>query len=192
MSTAIIETSYKKRLNPKKFALWVSFGSIIMMFGSLTSAYIVKQASGNWLEFIMPNHFIISTISIILSSVFLHLSFNALRTHKKAMYQIGLVLAVILGFSFVAFQYYGWSALFSVGVDLKGNASGSFFYLITGLHALHVLAGIAALFVAVFHAFTLKFKPSTMRINRYELVVHYWHFVGILWIYLLGFLILCK
>lgn len=181
-----------RRIHPQKFALWVSFASIIMMFAALTSAYIVKQAAGNWLEFALPRSFIISTISIILSSLFLHWSYRSFKSANKNSYIIGLVLAVVLGFCFVAFQYLGWTELFSYGVDLKGNVSGSFFYLITGLHALHVLGGIGALLISLINASVLKFEPNSGRILRYEMVLHYWHFVDILWIYLLVFILICK
>ena len=100
-----------------------------------------------------------------------------------------LVITLILAFTFIVLQYKGWYTLFDGGVDLKGNPSGSFFYLITGLHAAHILGGIAALIVAVLHAFTLPFKPNERRRVRFSLVLQYWHFVDILWIYLFTFLL---
>lgn len=191
MSVAV-NTMPRKRIHPQKFALWVSFGSIIMMFVALTSAYVVKQAAGNWLEFPLPNYFIFSTIAIVLSSVVLHYSYHAFKHGKEGAYRIGLLLALGLGLGFVILQYFGWTTLFGYGVDLKGNVSGSFFYLITGLHALHVLGGITALIITVINSLLLEFKPSKQRVHRYELVLHYWHFVDILWIYLLVFIILVK
>lgn len=89
-------------------------------------------------------------------------------------------------------QYMGWTELFKIGVDLKGNVSGSFFYLLSGIHALHVLGGIAAMTVAVIHAWSLKFNVTQKRINRFDLVVNYWHFVDFLWIYLFIFLLIKK
>ena len=68
----------------------------------------------------------------------------------------------------------------------------SFFYLLSGIHALHVLGGIAAISVALIHAFTLKFKVTDIRINRFDLVVNYWHFVDFLWVYLFLFLLISK
>ena len=79
-----------------------------------------------------------------------------------------------------------------MGIDLKGNPSGSFLYVITGVHALHIIGGIAALIVALLHAFTLKFKITPKRKIRFELVIHYWHFIGLLWVYLFGFLLLSR
>jgi cytochrome c oxidase subunit 3 len=164
--------------------------SIIMMFGAFTSAYIVKQSAGNWLEFPIPTVFFINTAVIILSSIALQYSFTSFKNGKETGYKAGLIITFVLGMAFVILQVEGWSSLFSMGIDLKGNPSGSFLYLITGVHAAHVVGGIAALFVAIFHAFGLKFKPTEKRMDRFELTLQYWHFVGILWVYLLGFLIL--
>lgn len=177
------------RLNPQKFALWVGMASIVMMFGAFTSAYIVKQAAGNWLEFPIPRLFYVSTVVLVLSSITLHTSYISYKKQNEAMYKGLLVLSFVLGIAFVVCQYLGWQDLFALGVDMKANVSGSFFYLITGAHAVHILGGIAAIIVAMIHAFTLKFRYTEKRKNRFELVVHYWHFVDVLWIYLLFFLL---
>lgn len=186
-------TSHKSsRLHPHKFALWASFASIIMMFIALTSAYIVRQAAGNWLDFQIPGIFITSTIVIVASSISLHFALKSFKEQKESRYKVLLILTLLLGITFVCIQYIGWQKLFYTGVDLKGNPSGSFFYLITGFHAMHVLGGIAALIVALMHAFGLKFRVTKRRIIRLELTTHYWHFVDILWVYLIVFLTIMR
>ena len=182
----------RNKIHPQKFALWAAMASITMMFGAFTSAYIVKQAAGNWLEFSMPVAFYFSTVLLILSSLFLHRSFTGFKQVKERQYKVFLSLAFILGLSFVVLQYVGWLELYRMGVDLKGNVSGSFFYLLSGIHALHVLGGLAALSVAMLHAFTLPFRVTGKRIHRFDLVINYWHFMDILWIYLFFFLLLSK
>ena len=178
-----------RRIRPQVFAFWMGFLSIIMMFIALTSAYIVKQSAGNWLEFIIPNSFYISTAVILTSSATLHLSYSSFKKGKELLYKSMLVVTLILACVFIVLQYKGWFQLFDGGVDMKGNPSGAFFYLVTGLHAAHILGGIAALIVALLHAFTLPFKPTERRRVRFSLVLQYWHFVDILWIYLFTFLL---
>jgi len=190
METTVINR--RNNIHPHKFALWAAMASITMMFGAFTSAFIVKQASGNWLEFSMPNIFYISTLVIIASSVTLHTSFRMFKSHHERAYKSLLLLTFVLGILFIALQYFGWLALYDKGVDLKGNVSGSFFYLLSGIHALHVLGGIAAIGVALLHAYTLKFNVTAQRINRFDLVVNYWHFVDMLWLYLFLFLLISK
>lgn len=182
----------RNTIHPHKFALWAAMASITMMFGAFTSAYIVKQAAGNWLEFQMPAAFYFSTFVILLSSVTIQLSFRSFLTKKEQHYKLFLLFTLLLGLTFVFLQYIGWTELFKIGVDLKGNVSGSFFYLLSGIHALHVLGGIAALIVAVLHAYTLKFNVSELRKNRFDLVLNYWHFVDFLWLYLFVFLLISK
>ena len=166
--------------------------SIMMMFGAFTSAYIVRQAAGNWLEFPLPSIFYVSTAIILLSSITLHLSYHGFKTEKEQRYKSLLVITFILGISFIISQYIGWQSLFASGVDMKGNPAGSFLYVITGVHALHILGGIGALIVALIHAFSLNYKVTEKRKIRFELVVHYWHFVDLLWVYLLIFLLITR
>ncbi len=182
----------RNRINPQKFALWAGMASIVMMFMGLTSAYIIKQSGGNWIEYRIPSIFFWSTAVIVLSSIALHNSYRSFLNGNEGKYKGLLIVTGILGLAFVTMQYFGWIELFKVGVDLKGNPSGSFFYLITAIHVAHVLAGIAAITVACFHAYALKYKVTEKRKNRFELVLHYWHFVGFLWVYILAFLILSK
>ena len=192
MSQIALRSHKSSRIHPHKFALWASFASIIMMFIALTSAYIVRQAAGNWLDFQIPGIFIQSTLIILLSSITLHFALKNFKQEKEYPYKILLIVTLILGIAFVCMQYVGWQHLFSTGVDLKGNPSGSFFYLITGFHALHVLGGIAALTVAIMHAFGLKFRATKRRITRLELTSQYWQFVDILWVYLFVFLTIMR
>lgn len=182
----------RNRINPKKFALWAGMASILMMFMGWTSAYIIKQAGGNWIDYKIPTIFFASTAVILLSSVTLHTSYKSFLSGDAKKYRLLLVITGILGLAFVIMQYIGWSHMFNIGIDLKGNPSGSFFYLITAAHAAHVFAGVAAIAVACYHAFALKYRVTEKRKNRFELVLHYWHFVDLLWVYLLVFLILSK
>ncbi|HHB79797.1 MAG TPA: cytochrome oxidase subunit III [Saprospiraceae bacterium] len=179
---------YRNKIHPHKLALWVALGSILMMFVALTSAYVVKRAAGNWLDFELPQIFYYNTFVILLSSVFLQMSYKGFLKGKENIYKYMLVAAFVTGLAFVVLQYKGWTALHQIGIELSGNPSGSFIYVISGFHALHVLGGIVALILALVFAFKLPYKPTYKRKNRFELVLHYWHFIGFLWVYLLLFL----
>lgn len=180
----------RRGIYPPLFALWLAMGGIIMMFGSLTSAYIVRQAAGNWLEFQVPDVFFYSTVVILLSSITLHAAYRAFVKGSKNLYRVLLPVTLGLGLAFITLQYEGWMSLYDIGVSLDGNPSGSFFYVISGIHAAHVLGGIFALVVANTHAFSLSFRNSEKRRRRFQLVLHYWHFVDFLWLYLFLFLLI--
>lgn len=188
------ESSVIKRrvrgIYPPLFALWLAMGGMVMMFGSLTSAYIVRHAAGNWLEFRVPGIFFWSTCIMLLSSMTLHGSFSAFKKGKAMPYRLLLSATLILGIAFVIMQYLGWMKLYEIGVALDGNPGGSFFYVISGIHAAHVIGGIFALITAVMHAFTLSFRPTEKRRRRFQMVTHYWHFVDFLWLYLFLFLLI--
>lgn len=194
MNTSIdsgsIQTKTRRGIHPPLFALWAAMGSMAMMFGSLTSAYIVRQSAGNWLEFRMPDIFFYSTIIILLSSATLHISYWAFQNGKETLYKLFLPASLMLGIAFIIMQYQGWNALYAIGVALDGNPGGSFFYVISGIHAAHVIGGLFALMVAVMHAYTLTYKPTEKRRRRFQLVLHYWHFVDFLWLYLFLFLLI--
>lgn len=188
---AITPPSYNRSKIPaQKFALWVGIGSIVMMFAAFTSAYVVRRSSGNWLEFKLPDIFFLNTAVIVLSSLTLHYSYNAFKKGNEKWYKGLLVTTFLLGILFVVLQYKGWQAMTAIGATFTINPSSSFVYVISGLHAAHVLGGLAALLVAMVHAFVLPFKPTIRRKQRFELVCQYWHFVDVLWLYLIVFFML--
>ncbi len=188
MSVLAVENkNIRSKIHPKKFALWVACASISMMFAAFTSAYIVRHAAGNWLEFPLPNMFFYSAGVMLLSSMTLHGALIAFKRERKGLYRSLLVSTFILGLAFVFFQYLGWQEMVTFGVPLTENPSGDFIYVISGVHAAHVLGGVAALIVAMVHGFGLKFRVTSERLLRLELTATYWHFVDFLWIYLLIF-----
>ena len=176
------------KIHPKKLALWVGLVSLIMMFTALTSAFIVRRAAGNWLEFSIPSIFYVNTLVIVASSLTLHAAYTAFKREAALAYKALLGVTFLLGIAFVVLQYVGWQDLAASGVPLKINPSGDFVYAISGLHAVHVLGGIAILVVALVMAFVLPMRATPARQLRLELTMTYWHFVDLLWIYLIVFL----
>ena len=105
------------------------------------------------------------------------------------LYQILLTIGFGLGCLVVALQYSGWLALNEMGVFVYTNQSSSFFVLLVGVHALHVLGGITALLISwIFAMRKNTVEWSEKRQLRLELTFTYWHFVDFLWLYLLAFL----
>ena len=178
----------RNKIHPQTFALLVACASIMMMFAAWTSAFMVRQAAGNWLEFSLPQVFTLSTVLILLSSFVLHVSYRAFLKGNEKVYQYGLVASLVLGFSFLYTQYQGWLALSAIGVELTTNPSGSFVYVFSYVHAAHVVGGLAILLLAALHAFSLGLKVTPKRKHRFELSMIYWHFVDLLWVYIFFFL----
>lgn len=179
-----------KRVHPKKFALWTAIVSMLMLFSAFTSAFIVRKAAGNWLSFPIVEEFFYSTGVILSSSVILHVAYKAFVAKNYTLYKILLTIGLALGVLFVALQYTGWLTLNNEkGIFISTNQSSSFFVLLVGTHALHVIGGITALMISWIYALKKSTQEWTPKGQlRLELTFTYWHFVDILWLYLLLFL----
>ncbi|PSL05504.1 heme-copper oxidase subunit III [Cecembia rubra] len=175
-------------MHPKKFALWLFIVSVVMIFASLTSAYIVRQAEGNWLEFELPSIFWYTSIIIVLSSVTLHVAYQAAKKDDFQKLKGGMFLTVLLGLVFLVCQWYSWVALVDRDVYFVGNPAGSFLYVFTGLHAIHLISGVIFLIIVLISSF--RYKVHSKNMNAMEMCVTYWHFLGGLWLYLFMFLLL--
>ena len=180
----------RKKIHPHKFTLWVGIGSLLMMFAGFTSAYIVKRNQANWQTFDLPQFFWYSTVAIILSSVTIYLAEKAFKQRMMQKYRSLIVATLVLGVLFFIFQIFGFLQLWQKGITLQANVSYSFMYVIVIAHAAHVLGGLIALIVLFAKAFSTKTR--TYNSVPVELVSTYWHFVDILWIYLLIFLIMIR
>jgi cytochrome c oxidase subunit III len=173
--------------------MWIGIGSILMMFAGLTSAYIVKRAQANWALLEIPTAFWISTGVILLSSVTVYLANKAFHERQMVKYRYLLGATAILGAIFLVLQFVGFASIKGQDIKLVGagsNASYSFLLAIAGLHGLHVLGGVVALFVIYARAKSAKIRNySPIPI---EVVSTYWHFVDLLWIYLFVFFSLMR
>ncbi len=187
---ALTQQYRRSKIHPYQFALWIGLATIVMMFVAFTSAYIVRRAAGNWYEFRLPDIFLVNTAVILLSSVTLQVSFNSFKKGREMAYKGFLIATFILGIAFVVLQYMGWKAMDAQGATITINPSSSFIYVISGVHAAHVLGGITILMVALMHAYILPYRPTERRVLRFGLSLQYWHFVDLLWVYLYGFFML--
>lgn len=178
----------RERIHPHKFTLWVGLGSIIMMFAGLTSAYIVKRSQAGWVMVEIPWVFWLSTVTILVSSVTLYFAVRSFKQRETERYRSLLAVTLVLGVAFLIMQVLGFYQYGSIDIRLTGagsNASHSFILAIAGLHGLHVLGGVCALAYIAVKASRANFKSySTVPA---EIIATYWHFVDILWIYLILF-----
>jgi len=181
----------QRGVNPLKFMLWLLIVSIFMMFAAFTSAYIVRREEGNWLEFDLPSVLLVNTVILLLSSVFLQWAYFSAKRDNLNSVKVGLVLAILAGCAFLVGQWISWGELVANKVFFGGstsNPSGSFLYVLTGVHAFHLITGLVFLIIVLISA--LRYKVHSRNLVRMELCSIYWHFLGALWIYLYLFLTL--
>lgn len=175
-------------MHPKKFALWLFIVTVVMIFAALTSAYIVRQSEGNWLEFDLPEIFWYSSGIIVLSSLTFHWAYISAKNDNLQNLRIGMVITFLLGIIFLVSQWHGWAALVERDVYFVGNPAGSFLYVFTGLHGLHLVSGVIFLIIVLISSF--RYKVHSKQLASLEMCVTFWHFLGGLWLYLFMFLLL--
>jgi len=175
----------QNKINPLRFLLWLAIAGMIMLFAALTSAYIVRQAAGDWRNINLPTVFWLNTIVILLSSATIHWAYNSHKKNNSSSYKKAVTLTTIMGIAFLVGQYIGWIQLKNNGVYIDGNPAGSFIYIISMVHGIHILGGVIALLITTLRAYTRPFNPNGL--TKVELITTYWHFVDFLWIYLFIF-----
>lgn len=161
-----------------------------MMFAGLTSAYIVKSNTAGWETVETPAAFWVSTALILASSLTMQMALRAFKQRAMRQYRLLIGLTFLLGIGFIIGQWVGFNWLWNNGVRFQGAGAGQFLYIIAGLHGIHVLGGIvvlAVLFVKAFFGQTKSYNAVPV-----EVASTYWHFVDLLWLYILVFFILVR
>ena len=180
---------------PSQTGVWVAVSAIAMSFAALTSALVVRQGSGaDWQRFVLPRILYLDTLILIASSYTLELArkrFAACTSltsddgaQARALRSDGLYwlnITLTLGLFFVAGQVLAWQRLASQGLFLATSPSSSFFYLLTAMHGLHLLGGVLGL---VYVGYRLRHNARNAQTSLGTAAV-YWHFVDLLWVYLL-------
>ncbi len=172
---------------PKRFALWLFIVSIIMIFASMTSAYIVRKAEGNWQDFELPGVLWLSTAVLVVSSFTVQMAWNAAKKDELGQVKAWMFVTFALGLVFLYLQWESWVRLVQINVYLVGNPSGSFLYVLTGLHAFHLITGLVYLAITTVKAY--RYKIHSQNLIEIEVPAIYWHFLDVLWILLFGFLL---
>jgi cytochrome c oxidase subunit 3 len=181
--------------NRYRIGMWVGLASVAMMFTSLSSAYIVRSASSNdWVSLPMPKVLLASTALMLGSSVTIEIARRKLKAALEKPYAKWLFVTVLLGVGFVVAQVFAWRQLARQGIYVASNPHSSFFYLLTGAHAVHLFGGLLGLSFlwlrsrrqVVETALVAKRKAAT------DAVTIYWHFMDALWIYLFLLLFLWR
>lgn len=193
MEITIEQKAPRRGTHPLKFILWLFMVSISMIFAAFTSAYIVRRGDGNWLIFELPQLFWISTAVIVLSSITMHIAYLSAKKDNLSTMRISLIITTLLGIVFMVTQYLGWQELQSNGIFLGGkdsNPAGSFVYVISGVHAFHVVSGVVFLIITLIQG--LRYKIHSKQMITMSLCTSYWHYLDILWVYLFVFMLIIR
>lgn len=192
---AVIKT--ENLVGPRyRTGMWLVLASVMMLFTSLSSAYVVRAGTASdWVPIAMPRVLLVSTALILISSVTLEFARRSLKRSLQSAYAKYVLLTVLLGLGFLAAQVIAWRQLAAQGVYLASHPHSSFFYLLTGAHAVHLVGGLLALLFLWFRSRRRQFvEPAlvTRRQATADAVTIYWHFMDGLWIYLFLLLFLWR
>lgn len=194
MDLAAMDELEIKQVRAKKMMLWVGMISISMTFAGLTSAYVVSSSRADWLDkFQIPIAFTISTFLIVLSSATFYSAKKLLIKKKIRKTELLTFFTFVLGLLFVYFQFKGFGDIINQGYYFTGAESSittSFLYVLVLLHLAHLFSGLIVLLVVFYQL--QKGSYSGLKTLGFELAHLYWHFLGILWIYLYLFVMLYK
>ena len=172
-------------IHPSKFVLWLMIVASVMLFAAFTSGYIVRRGEGNWLIFDLPKMFTYNTVTIVLSSITMQWAYLSAKKDNLPMLKTMLLATLVLGIAFSVGQWYAWVELVENKIFWAGNPSESFIYVISGVHLFHMLGGL--IFVAVVIGKTFQFNVHKKTLLSINLCTTYWHFLGLVWVYLYFF-----
>ncbi|MFZ3209884.1 MAG: heme-copper oxidase subunit III [Terriglobales bacterium] len=205
---------HRDRLRRYRIGMFFALTAVVMLFVSFTSAYIVRQGVGTWSDasaryvtdwqpISLPPILWINTVILLLSSFTLAMAQRTLSRKLKAAPRGGaspgpvlivngqrsipwLGITLVLGAGFLVGQLLAWEQLRHLGIFVSTNPSSSFFYVLTGTHAIHLLGGVLALAYA--GVTSLLRKPLVTRFLVVDITALYWHFMDFLWIYIFALL----
>jgi cytochrome c oxidase subunit 3 len=162
-------------------ATWILLAGVTMLFAGLSSAYIVLRGLPEWQNITMPRLVWANTVVLLASSVAIEFARAAIRKGRIGGMKQWLAISGILGVAFLIGQLLVWRQMVQAGVYLATTLHSSFFYIITGLHALHLAGGMIGLVVVLRRAFTNRITPANYEpLKNWGL---YWHFMDLVWVY---------
>lgn len=203
-----------ERLKRFRVGIGLALISIFIVFVGLTSAYVVRQGGGtldtetatfthDWKPVVVPSILWLNTILLLVSSVTIELARRQVfrepfvteewlglgtPTRRASLPWLGLTL--VLGFGFLAGQYVAWRELNAQGIYMATNASSSFFFILTGAHAVHLFGGVVVLLWAA--VANVVPRPLESRQIATDVGAWYWHAMGVLWLYIFALFLFVK
>jgi len=167
-------------------AVWLLVGAITLLFAAFTATLLARRVEADWQVGPLPAILWMSTAVLLLSSAAVEWARRRGRDDRQDQLWIGLIVTLVLGVAFLGLQYRAWRQLVAAGIYMSSNPHSAFFYLLTGMHALHVTGGLAWLTHAVVRA--RRAASAVVALAAVEPAAVYWHFLGALWLYLFAIL----
>ncbi|WSH63336.1 cytochrome c oxidase subunit 3 [Rhizobium ruizarguesonis] len=173
----------QRQLPPVKIGLFVFLGVVGAVFSLAVSAYFMRMASADWWGMPVPRLLWVNTAALALSSAALQWARREAGHGRMESLRPALVTGLALAVFFLVGQIQAWRELTAAGYVLADNPANSFFYMLTGLHGLHILGGLAVLTHTTVKAFSTDVAPERLRLSV-DLSAIYSHFMLAVWLLL--------
>ncbi|MFK8101947.1 MAG: heme-copper oxidase subunit III [Saprospiraceae bacterium] len=196
MKKMIQENEYDSMMfHPYNVLLFLSLASITALFMAFSISFVYSRIQGDIPPIKLPLIFYFNTFLLIGTSISLWWAKKSYLEDHTTNYQKALVLTIILTLSFMILQVFGWNELVASKIFLASDNAASFLYIISGLHFVHVIAGLPFLILFLFTARKRMQEPVSVLVYfsdpakklKLRLLTIYWHFLDGLWIYLVLF-----
>ncbi|MFN0048583.1 MAG: heme-copper oxidase subunit III [Cytophagales bacterium] len=176
-----------RRLHPFKLFIYISIIGIVILFGFLGFGFAVTN---NLQHNYLPKYFTFSTLCILFSSFTMSKSLQTYKVDNPKLLNRYLAATFLLGLLFIAFQMQGWKELMDKGIFFSGNVTGSYIYLLSGLHLVHFFGGFIFFLFVYFRAFAayrdpvknLLYVTDPYEYMLLDLLGIYWHLMDLLWV----------
>jgi len=179
------DTRSAQRDDLVQLGVWMFLATVVMLFAAFTSAYIVRLTGSDWVSIELPWILRVNTAVLVASSLALEGGRFAGRRGKIVSARHGLSAAAGLGLLFLAGQATAWRELAARGVYLPTSPHSSFVYILTGVHGVHVAAGLVLLIYAATRMWNVSARldrdAATARLITASAT--FWHFLAVLWLY---------
>jgi cytochrome c oxidase subunit 3 len=168
--------------DPAQFGLWAFLGTVTMLFIGFTSAYIVRRTALDWRALPVPRLLWWNTGALILSGVALEAGRARGRARDGSALRACLLASGLLALLFVAGQFQAWRLLSRAGFFLASSPHSSFFYLLSGVHLVHLGGGLVWFVLLRFRLRARVYSDAGVD-RALSLFATYWHFLALLWVY---------
>ncbi|MGI9221490.1 MAG: cytochrome c oxidase subunit 3 [Woeseiaceae bacterium] len=187
VAEGVDEASYQAPFNarPKTVALVTLLAVITSFFALIVSAYSLRMELGDWVPLTEPQLLWTNTVVLVLASIAFQWTRNAARAENHARIKLGLVVTGLLTTAFLLGQFVVWQQLNASGHYITSNPADAFFYLLTGVHALHILGGMYVWARATKRAYAGNDSVE----ESVQLCAVYWHFLLAVWLVLFGLML---
>jgi cytochrome c oxidase subunit III len=166
-----------------RLGLWMFLGTVTMLFAAFTSAYIVRRSGSDWRRVALPSVLWLNTLILAASSAALEASARTGAQGQWAAAKTAVLGALTLGFGFLGGQIVAWRQMVAAGVYLPSSPHSSFFFMVTGVHALHVVAALVVLAWGAVATWSGHRNPRAWSV-RMGACRTFWHYLGAVWLFL--------